>query len=91
MLKLMFIARMFNVMLNIKSRNKTIENSNTMLSPQTPCLINWFVWIVRTADSVDARLCVRVSEEGAGSVRLVHGIAALMGSHRSTAAISITV
>lgn len=62
-----------------------------MLSTQTPYLINWFVWIVRTADSVDARLCMRVSVEGACSVRLVHRIAALMGTHRSTAAISITV
>ncbi len=58
-----------------------------MLSTQTPYLINWFVWLVRTADSVDARLCMRVSAEGAGSVRLVHRIAALMGTHRSTAAI----
>lgn len=76
-----------------------------MLSTQKPYLIHLFLRIARTADSSSCVstmkpavcvcgcvcVCMRARAERAGSVRLVHRIAALMGTHRSTLAISITV
>lgn len=72
-----------------------------MSSTQKPYIVHLFLRIAWTADSsscvstmkpaVCVCVCARARAERAGSVRLLHRIAALMGTHRSTVAISISV